>query len=261
MMFIKKRLLVGIITNNPEMLRISVPRLCRFCFKFILVIHNTNPKRTIKKSFIRKLGWHGTLNIINSDKDIDAVASTVAIIDLAEKKYPHLKWMTFVGDGDVLLNTEIPNVSENAFAVIQNATTISGNVAEFLGINKKWINGTNCGITGPHLDLNGTWIRFKHLCNFRDFLRPLLPQASKILKKLKHRFSMSAILWQGINTFIHETNPGYSALYMNKTNYVSVRLGTDLANAAALTAQKTANIQFNELFRYGVAQNMVAPEQ
>lgn len=261
MLFTKKHLVVAITTSNSDMLRISVPWLRRFFTKVVLVIHNNNPEKTVKRSFVRKLGWRGKLHVINAETAIDELGATVAIIDFVEKQCPNTRWMTFVGDGDVLLSADIPAVSENAFAFVQNATTISGNVSEFLKINKKWVSCTDCGVTGPHFDLNGTWIRFEYMRKFRDFLIPLLPQASKITKKIKHNISISPILWQGLNTFVHDTCSGISALYMNKTNYVAVRLGADYDNAAAVAANKTANLQFNDLFRYGISQNVVASEQ
>ena len=261
MLFRKKHFIVAITTNNPDMLRISVPRLRNIGHKFILVLHNRNVEKTLKKSAIRKLGWHGQLKIINSIESTDEITSKIALIDFVEKYYPYTKFITFVGDGDVLLSQNMPDIPESVFAVVQNAVTISNNVSEFLKINKKWVHSADCGVTGPHFDINGTWLRFNILCKFRDFLIPLLPQALKIAKKLHYDFLMSSILWQGINTFVHETEPGFSALYMNQTNYVAVRLGQDRDNAAALAADSNIISQFNELFRYGIAQNVVASGQ
>ena len=66
MMHKKSNIVVGLTTFDNEMLRISVPAIGRMHQKVTLIIFNDNPTTTITRRQIRKIGYSGDLQIINS---------------------------------------------------------------------------------------------------------------------------------------------------------------------------------------------------
>ena len=76
-------------------------------------------------------------------------------------------------------------------------------------------------------------------------------------------------MWMGLNTFMRVTHPEMSAIYMNQTNYVSIKLGHATKKygmrIVPATSAKTFNAnvikKYAEFFESVAAQNMVANGQ
>ena len=268
-MFNKKtRIFVGLTTFDLAALNVSVPWLGKLGRKFTLVIHNDNPKEKLSRRTIRKLGWHGPLHIINSPETVGEWESRLNILEFIAQKNFDPQWITFLDDGDILLDADIPNVSDDKFAVIQNATVLRNNFADFFRINRDWVKGTDYGTTGAHFDLRGTWVRANVLVEYGRFVRELLPQIYKITKDAKYRLPVGDILWLGLNIFVREKYPFMSAIYMNKTNYIVIHFGRYLSKYKQRIVPETAKKallkkvfeQFTRLFQFNINQNIVASD-
>ncbi|MBP5485200.1 MAG: hypothetical protein J6Y07_00620 [Alphaproteobacteria bacterium] len=269
-MFNKKtKLIIAITTYDVDALRISVPPLRRCARDATLVIHNDNPKIELSRQFVRELGWRGALYIINEKNTVGEFESRINVLEYIEKEKILCDWIVFVDDDDALIDATIPNVSETTFAIIQNAVTISESITDLFKITPKWVNGSEYGKTGTHFDITGTLIRYKVAVKFAHFMRSVLPEVMKIEHSFKYRISVGAVMWAGLSVFMRITNPEMSAIYMNRTNYVSIKLGCAQQKYGMRTVPATSAKTFNsnvikkytQMFESYVLQNMVADAQ
>lgn len=261
-MFRKKaHLIIAMTTCDMDVLKISVPPLARVAHRTHLVIHNDNPEQKLGIKDIRHLGWRGKITIINSEQNLGELESKIQLINHI-KNIPS-NWVMLVDDDDVVINTDIPNVSATTFAIIQNATTLRDNLVDVLRINPSWSTGTKYGTTGPHFDIRGTLVRHNILTEFCDFITPLIPQMQKLAHTVKYRIPTGAILWNGLNTFMHNAHPEMSPIYMGRTNYVVLRLGRATNKYGLRNAPKNADVldKYNEMFEIAIKQNMVASDK
>ena len=263
----KPRIIVAITTFDLNTLNVSVPPLRRFGRQITLVIHNDNPARQMTEYMVRKMRPWGKTYIINSEKNFGELESRLRTIEfIRDKKIPG-DWIVFLDDDDVLIDAGVPNVDSNTFAVIQNATTISDNFSDVFKISPSWTDGTPIGKTGPHFEITGTTIRANILFEFTDLMRPIMPYICKILSHSRYRVPISAMMWSGLNTMVRTIYPTMSAIYMNRTNYVSIHLGhakakygkTVPTGAGATKTIATMTQKFNEIIGAAAMQNMVAP--
>ena len=128
----KANLVIGLTTFNNEMLRISVPALGKFAQKFTLVIHNDNPVTTVSRRQIRRMGYCGDLHIINSTQNVGLMRSRMAIVQEIRNIGINPDWFVFCDDDDILVNIDMPDVSNENFAVIQNAIAIRHRMGDML---------------------------------------------------------------------------------------------------------------------------------
>ena len=269
-MFTRKNgLVIAITTYDIDALRISLPPIRRCARDAILVVHNDNPDVELGRQFLRKLGWRGLSYVINEKNNLGEFESRIAILEYIEKEKIPCDWIIFVDDDDALIDATVPDVSESTFAIIQNATTISENITDIFKITPKWALGSDHGTTGAHFDITGTFVRYNVAVEFAHFMRSVLPEIAKIAHTFKYRVPVGAIMWMGLNTFMRAVHPEMSAIYMNQTNYVSVKLGH--ANQkyglrmVPATSAKTFNAnvikKYTEFFESAAMQNMVADAQ
>ena len=262
-MFTKKaNIVIAITTHDIDALRISVPPVRRCARDATLVIHNDNPNVEIDRQIIRKLGWRGALHIINEKNNLGEFESRIATLEYIEREKIPCDWVLFVDDDDALIDATVPDVPESTFAIIQNATTLSESVTDIFKITPKWVNGSEYGVTGAHFDITGTLIRRDVAIEFAHFMREILPEVSKIAHGFKYRVPVGAIMWTGLKTFMRATHPEMSAIYMNQTNYVSIKLGHAAQKyglrVVPVTSAKTFNSnvikKFTEMFERAAAQ-------
>lgn len=269
-MFTKKaNLVIAITTYDTDALRISVPPVRRCARDATLIIHNDNPNVEIDRQVIRKLGWRGALHIINSKTNLGEFESRIATLEYIEREKIPCDWIVFVDDDDALIDATVPDVSESTFAIIQNATTISESVTDIFKITPKWVNGSEYGVTGAHFDITGTFVRYNVAVEFVHFMRSVLPEIAKIAHSFKYRVPAGAIMWTGLKAFMRAAHPEMSAIYMNRTNYVSIKLGSAPQKygmrIVPATSAKTFNAnvikKYAEFFESVAMQNMVADAQ
>ncbi|MBO4700357.1 MAG: hypothetical protein J5620_01260 [Alphaproteobacteria bacterium] len=265
----KPHLVVAITTMDLDALRVSLPPLRRLRQKFTLVIHNDNPVMQLGRGMVRRMYPRGKLHIINTDQNLGELESRIKTIEyIRDNKIP-CDWIIFADDDDVLIDVGIPSVGENIFAIVQDATTIYESLTDIFKISNKWTLGAPVGKTGPHFDITGTMIRAKILFEFAEFMRGIIPDADKLLANTKYRVPISTLLWAGLNAFARVRHPDMSAIYMNRTNYVAIKMGrattkygrTIPNNTTAHKAISETIKKFTGLIDTVAAQNIVAENQ
>ena len=269
-MMAKKPKLVVIITSfDLDALRVSVPPLRRFRRGFTLVIHNDNPERKLTRRDVYCMGWRGPLHIINSDNNLGECESRIHALEYIRDNEIPADWIMFIDDDDVLIDVGVPNVGDDVFAVIQNTMTLSANHVDMFRINPSWANGCEYGKTGPRFEITGTIIRANILIEFANIARAVMPQIRGIVDGLKYRLPWGGIMWNMVDTFVRTCHVDMSPIYMNRTNYIAIKLGRapikyglkNLSGAVAATTADAANKKICEIIEFAAAQNMVAYAQ
>ena len=259
-------IVVAIKINDLDALRISVPPLRRFARKFTLIIFNANSENKLTRRMVRKIFPRGKVHIINSEQSIGELESMLTITEFVQNENIPCDWVMFVDENDVLIDFWTPNVGNNVFAVVQNATTISESVTDLFKISPAWARGAPIGKTEPRFAINGTMIRGNIMFEFMEFMRDMIPQTLRIINKTRYYVPISTMLWAGINAFMRIRHPNMSPIYMNRTNCVIVNLGHSttiygqtIPNTAAAHKMVTSVInQFAEMIENTAKQNMVA---
>lgn len=228
MMRKKNNIVVGLTTFNTEMLGISVPALGKLRQKFMLIIYNDNPMTNITRRQIRKLGYCGDLTVINSDENIGEFRARMAIVDAAREMRPD--WIVFCDDDDILSDIDIPNVSDDNFAVIQNAIILRHRVGDLLRAmenpNDIEPDGENTELVRPHVGLAGTPVRVNILFGLARTLPDLYDMIHKIDEKLDFYPPVDAMMWNFVNIYARHQNHNAVPIYMDKINYIKNELDT-----------------------------------
>lgn len=222
MMHKKNDIVIGLTTFNNEMLQISIPALGKLHQKFTLIIHNNNPMTTIYRRQIRKLGYSGDLIIINSDENIGELRARLAIVDYAKKLNP--KWFVFCDDDDLILDVETPNVSDDNFAIIQNAVVLRHSLCALLQVMKNTsnftIDGENVVLVRPNIGILGTLIRADILFGLFQIISTIIDDIAKLDEKLDYYPPIDMMLWHFINTYARHINSDAVPIYMDRINYI-----------------------------------------
>lgn len=222
MMRKKNDIVIGLTTFNNEMLQISVPALGKLHQKFTLIIHNNNPMTNVGRRQIRKLGYTGDLIIINSNENIGELRARLQIIHTAKELKPD--WFIFCDDDDLIIDIDIPNVSSDNFAVIQNAVALRHRLCDLLRVMNNPIDfnidGENVILLRPNIGLSGTVIRAPILFGLEEILFPITDDIIKLDEKLDYYPPVGMMLWNFINIYARYINPNAVPIYMDKINYI-----------------------------------------
>lgn len=228
MMRRKPNIIVGLTTFNNEMLRISVPALGKIRQKFTLIVHNDNPMTTVSRRQVRKLGYCGDLQIINANENVGELRARLAIIDAAQALNPD--WIIFCNDDDIMTDIEIPNVSDDNFAIIQNAIILRHRVGDLLRAMECAtdidVDGENVILRRPNIGLCGTPVRAKTLFGMKHIITDAMDAVSKIDDKLEFIPPVDAMMWNWVNIYARHLNPNAVPIYMDKINYIKNELDT-----------------------------------
>ena len=221
----RRNIIVAITTFDADALRISLPPLNRFGRRITLVVHNDNPDFVLTTRMIHQIGWRGRTYIINADKNYGELESRIRIAEFIRDEKVLGDWIVFLDDDDVLLDAYAPDVPDDIFAVLYNATTVSDKITDLFKISPSWSNGTKYGKTGPHFDILGTMVRTGTMLEYCDFLRQNLNAIYEFTDSVKYYPPFGAMMWAGLNAFMHVRHKDMSQIYTDKTNYVSIKLG------------------------------------
>ena len=265
----KTDIVIAITTFDLDALRVSLPPLRRLREHFTLVIHNDNPATELRRGMVRKLYPRGKIHIINNEKNSGELESRIRTIEFIRDKKIPCDWIMFADDDDVLIDCGMPSVDKNTFAIVQNATTLYESLIDVFKISHTWTNGAPIGKTGPHFDINGTMVRANILFEFAEFLGKIYDKVDKLIQGTKYRVPISGLLWTGLNSFVRIRHPEMSPIYMNRTNYVAIKVGcaptkygrTVPNGATAHKAVADITKKFTKLVELAAAQNMVAENQ
>ncbi|MBO8425279.1 MAG: hypothetical protein IAC69_02235 [Proteobacteria bacterium] len=230
MMYKKSNVVVGLTTVNTEMLQISVPALGRLRQKFTLVIYNDNPMVALSRRQIRKLGYCGDLQIINGTENIGTARARMAVVDAAIDAGIRPEWIIFCDDDDMLVDLSVPDVSNDNFAVIQNAIVIRHRICDLLramdNATDMDADGENIELARPNVGFAGTLMRWHVVRAMFDEMRKIIDAIQKIDDGLEWRAPVDAMMWSFMNIFAKHENPNAVPIYMDKINYVKNKIDT-----------------------------------
>lgn len=226
----KVNIVVGLTTFNTEMLQISIPALGKLKQKFLLVIYNDNPTTTVSRHQIRKLGYTGKIEIINTSEKVGVLRGRMKIVDEIKNLKSLPDWIIFNDDDDILTDLTIPEVSDNIFSIVQNSIIIRHRLQDLMhAINNSTsidIDGENVIISRPNMYFVGMLIRTSLLIETFDFIKPLLESIEKIDNSLGYRPPVDLMLRTLLTMYAKFKNPDLSPIYMDKVNYIKTELDT-----------------------------------
>ncbi len=226
----KQRIIVGLTTYYSEYLDISIPGLAHVDKRFTLIIHNDNPDVRITRRQIRKLGYRGRLHVINSKHNVGLLRARMAILTYVRRHKMKSDWVIFVDDDDILTNLNLPNVSDNNFAIIQNMPVIRTRLIDVLRAVKNQNNYTvdneNVYMVRPHVGLAGTLVRFSAMMRLDDILHECLESISDIDATLSFRPPVDMMMWSALNIIARHDNEHATPIYMDTVNYIAIDIDT-----------------------------------
>lgn len=230
-MFTKNsRIVIGLTTYDTEYLAVSVPGLARLGAGHTLIIHNDNPATRVTRRQIRKLGYRGRLRIINSKHNLGTLHARMAILDFVHSHRIGGQWFIFVDDDDILLNLDVPDVSPNVFAIIQNMVVIRTRMIDALRVmscpSNYTVDNENVCMVRPHVGMAGTLVRMSAIMRLRDVLHDAHTRISDVFAGISYRPPVDMVMWSGLNIVAHYDNECAVPIYMDCTNYIALDLDT-----------------------------------
>lgn len=218
--------IVGLTTFNHEMLKISIPALAKLGKRFALVIFNDNPAVKLKRKKIRKMGYRGWMQIINTNENVGTILARAKILAHTQKRNMDASWIIFANDDDALLSIDVPAVATNNFAVLQNSVFVRARVLDLLRILDNpgvyTIDDDVMQLVKPHIGFKGTFIRYDIACEFAKIINENAEKLAHIFEKLNVVAPVNMLMWSGLNTFIRATHPDMTPIYMDETNYMTI---------------------------------------
>ena len=216
---------MGITTFNTDMLKISVSALAHIKSRFLLIVHNDNPDIRLSVRDIRKIGYSGPLQIINCNANVGLRVARVRILDIATRYACDEESIIYVEDYDILLNIDVPNVSNNVYAVIQCAMMINTRVSDLITAvsHPDMIvpDGANISLARPHIGMRGTAVRMKCMRELVDLIGDdVTSELTVIDASLAFRPPIDTMMWLALNTLMRNRHPECVPIFMDSVNYI-----------------------------------------
>lgn len=260
----KTRVIIGLTTYYTENLIVSLSGILRLGRRTALVIHNDNPDVKITKRQIRRMGYRGELHIINSQHNIGLLNSRLTIIDYVRGHRLSGGWFVFVDDDDILLNIDIPDVSDTHFAIIQNMIMIQACLVDVLRAMQNpdsiIVDGQNNILVRPHIGLAGTLVRASEMFRLGTVLNFVRKEISDITEGLTFRAPIDIMMWSALNIIARYNNSDVAPIYMDTVNYIATNIDNvmtkygvaiqpskDAQNKIAATVSRYDNVVRNAL--------------
>lgn len=224
----KDNLIVGLTTFNHEFLKISVSGLGRVGKNVTLVIYNDNPCRKLTHRTLRHMGFRGRVHVINGDENLGQFMARMAIIEYVQKNNLDAPWFMFANDDDIVLNTLVPIIDKNNYAVMGNAVIIAKRVLDILRVmenpNDYTIDGIDTQMIAPNVSMSGTFIRTSCLVEYMNFVSKITSQISDIISDIPFMVPVDLFMWNMFVEYMRVSHPQMSPIYMNQTNYLMTKL-------------------------------------
>ncbi len=224
----KQNLVIGMTTYFSQFLELSVPALARLKTDFTLIIYNDNPDNKVTTNYIRNLGFRGRVHIINGVYNIGLLQARLAILDYMSENKINSDWILFTDDDCIVTDVNIPDVSDNNFAIIQNMAVVRTRLVDVFraatDFTKCVIDNENIVLVRPHLGLGGTLVRTPIMMKTGMILKTCLDKFFDIDTGLRFLPPVDAMMWSGVNIVAQYLNKNYTPIYMDNINYVSVDL-------------------------------------
>lgn len=216
---VKNNLVIGMVVQHRCALNLSVPALARLGEKFTLIIFNNDPAHPIQGRFVRRLGYRGGLQIINTDVALGALDARLVLIDAATNAANGATWMIFVAQDGILVSADTSPVAPENFAIIKNALCVRHGVHNLLAAACDGAtpvpDGSQIILHGPNTELAGTPVRIDVLRRVADAVRRALPGASDIEDR-----TADEIIWRALGHCARAENPCVAPIFMDKTAYI-----------------------------------------
>lgn len=248
----KQNLIIGLTTYYTENLAISISGLSHITERFLLVVYNDNPNVRVTSGQIREYGYMGPLQIINGVENIGLMRARLAILDVARTQKRTPDWIMFIDDDDVLLNADIPNVSGNNFAVIQNMVVLRTRLRDVLRVisnpNDYNVDNENVYLVRPHVGLSGALIRTTAAFRMGEVLRSLTCKFSETNSDLDFLPPTDLMMWSALNIISRHDNELACPIYIDTVNYIVIDLDSATTKYNKLIApKKNAETQLKQL--------------
>ncbi len=228
MLYPNKFVIVGMTTFNTEFLRISIPQLAKIKSPIFLILHNDNPTKKVSTRDIRKFGYRGKLIILNATENIGPMRSRLKILAAARNANINSDWFIFVDDDDLLMNVDVPKVSDEVFAIQQNMLFIKRRLIDLLcaqdDAQSCKPNGVNITVEHPHIGIVGTLIRTSVILKLGTQIEPIVKGIIAIDETLSVRPPEDIVMWFYLTTFAKRLNPIAKLVYINSANYIATAL-------------------------------------
>ena len=228
MMRKKTDIVIGLTTFDNERLKISIPALGKLRQKFILIIHNNNPMTIVSRRQIRRLGYYGDLHIINANDNIGEMRARIEIINTARDIKP--KWIIFCDDDDLIIDLDIPTVSDEHFIIIQNKAALKHKLTNLLRVMDDpmdfVIDDENVKLSRPNVGIIGNPIRATVLFGLTTTLQNITDEIDEINNKLGFYPPIKEMMWNFLNLYSRHINPKSVPIYMDKINYIKNDIDT-----------------------------------
>ncbi|MBE6458035.1 MAG: hypothetical protein E7011_04505 [Alphaproteobacteria bacterium] len=246
---VKTDYVLGLTTFCNEYLNISVSGLAKLDADFVLIIYNDNPNTKLTKKHVRNLGYNGPLYIINTEHNVGVRQARLNIVKFITKKKINAQWGIFLDDDDVLINLNIPNVSDNNWAIVQNMAIVNNGMIDVLRIinNPNYelnIDGKNIELVRPHLGLVGTPVRISLLKQMAVLMENIKEQISDIDESVNCRPPVDEMMWAALNIIARHNDDAACPIFMDTTNYLkididsaAIKYGTSIRPNKCTTAQ------------------------
>ncbi|MDW3024290.1 MAG: hypothetical protein R8N50_01215 [Alphaproteobacteria bacterium] len=250
-MFHKKaQVIVGLTTFYDEFLGLSVPGLAKLGSDFILIIYNDNPNIVVKKRRIRDLGYRGGLYVINGDYNKGQLGARLAILDFARKHKLKSDWFVFADDDDILTSLNVPKVSQNNFAIIQNMVVVRTRLIDVLRLMRDSgnyvVDNENVRQVRPHIGLAGTLVRYNAIMRMADVLNSTMQNISVIDESLSFRPPVDMMMWSALNIIARHDAEASTPIYMDTVNYIAIDIDTcPIKYGMRLAPTKNASLQIS----------------
>lgn len=222
----KTRVIVGLTTFHNEYLDISVPGLARLGREFVLIIYNDNADTKVSDKHIRQLGYRGKLFVINGARNLGQFQARIKILEFAKNKNLNADWFVFVDDDDILTRMDIPNVSSDKFAVIQNAVVMRTRLIDVMRVMRDAgnfsIDNENVYLSRPNIGMSGTLVRFGVALQFAKVMGAIQQPISDIEESLNFCMPTDLIMWSALNIIAQYNNDPVTPIYMDSVNYIKI---------------------------------------
>ena len=221
-------IIIGLTTFNHEFLKLSISGLVGAHKNVLLVIYNDNPCKKLSKKYVRRLGYRGNLIIINTDENSGTLRARIALIEHIKKNKLISNWFMFANDDDVVLNTTVPSVSDNTFAIMGNSVVVASgliNVMRIMDNSQDFtIDGVDNMLIAPHIGMSGTLVRMDTMIQYADFMTEIIDKIHEITDNTPFAPPIDLIMWNILVEYMRKTHPNMSPIYMNQNNYLMTKL-------------------------------------
>ena len=256
-------IIVGLTTYDTDYLRLSLTGLAQIKQKFILIIHNDNPDVKVGKRDVRKWGYQGKVWIINTSHSVGKLGARLEILKFIARRKFSAQWAMFINDTDILTQIDIPDVTQNTFAIIQSCIVIKSGLIDVLRAMKNPAlcvpDGENVVLVQPNMGLRGTPIRMTILQQLAGILGEHAGAISDISEGLTGTMPTDEMMWAAVNIIAKHYNRSGTPIFMDGVNMISVTIDNPKLTKAAIAQNERAVAKYSRVIQTALSIADAAP--